>query len=122
MRIHLWMRSLSHPPALISWASIRHQGFLMVLGELEMKLVPSQDFSLVEREYVVMLVVASGNRKRIMAVWAKEGRGAVVGPGTIPKSVYSLFLTRFSGRLSGLDWSALHDQAASYQWPVYVRR
>ena len=54
----------------------------MVLDELEMRLVLSQDFRLVERNYVVMLVVASGNRKRIMAVWAKEGRGAVVGPGT----------------------------------------
>ena len=53
--------------------------------------VLSHDFRLVEREFVVMLVVDMGYRKQIMAVWAKAGRGAVVGPGTIPKSAYSLF-------------------------------
>ena len=51
------------------------QGFLMALGEHELRFVLSHDFRLVEREFVVMLVVDMGWRKEVMSVWSKRGRG-----------------------------------------------
>lgn len=77
--------------AWIALVSEMGQGFMSALSANELRIIPTHDFKLIEKEFAFAIVVDSGWQKEVVSVWRKDGRGADVGSGFIPGSWYSLF-------------------------------